>query len=131
MLEKMKSIIDKLDQADTAYYKYDAPIMPDRDYDQLYSLLQKLEQESGVILSGSPTQRVSGAVLDELVQVHHTKPMLSAKKTKEVSELLSFVDNEPMLVSWKLDDKYTNIDNNIGVPNTPINVDKSTISTFV
>ena len=36
--------------------KYDAPIMTDREYDALYDELAMLEDASGIVISGSPTQ---------------------------------------------------------------------------
>lgn len=100
---RMKELIDKLKVADVAYYRDDNPIMTDREYDLLTDELQKLEAETGQILSGSPTQKVSGEILEELIPVQHTKPMLSAKKTKSVEDLISFAAHRPVLVSWKLD----------------------------
>lgn len=100
---RMKELIDKLKVADVAYYRDDNPIMTDREYDLLTDELQKLEAETGQILSGSPTQKVSGEILEELIPVRHTKPMLSAKKTKSVEDLISFAVHRPVLVSWKLD----------------------------
>lgn len=100
---RMKELIDKLKVADVAYYRDDNPIMTDREYDLLTDELQKLEVETGQILSGSPTQKVSGEILEELIPVRHTKPMLSAKKTKSVENLISFAAHRPVLVSWKLD----------------------------
>ena len=52
-------------------------IMADLDYDRLYDELAALERETGTILSSSPTQRVSGEVLESLTAVRHTRPMLS------------------------------------------------------
>lgn len=100
---RMKELIDKLKVADTAYYRDDAPIMSDREYDLLTDELLKLEAETGMVLSGSPTQKVSGEILEELTPVRHTKPMLSAKKTKSIEDLIRFADHRPVLVSWKLD----------------------------
>ena len=100
---RMKELIDKLKVADVAYYRDDNPIITDREYDLLTDELQKLEVETGQILSGSPTQKVSGEILEELIPVRHTKPMLSAKKTKSVEDLISFAAHRPVLVSWKLD----------------------------
>lgn len=39
MLQRMKTLIAKLTEADIAYYKNDAPIMTDWDYDLLYDEL--------------------------------------------------------------------------------------------
>ncbi len=72
--ERMKELIDILKEADTAYYRDDAPTMTDREYDQLMDELKDLEGKTGLRLSGSPTNRVSGEILEELEQVRHMKP---------------------------------------------------------
>ena len=100
---RMKELISKLKEADIAYYRDDDPIMSDREYDQLTAELQELESKTGVVLSGSPTQHVSGAILESLTAVRHTKPMLSAKKTKSVEDLVKFADKSQVILSWKLD----------------------------
>lgn len=100
---RMKELIEILKEADVAYYRDDNPTMTDLEYDLLTDELLKLEAETGQILSGSPTQKVSGEILEELTPVRHTKPMLSAKKTKSFEDLVRFADHRPVLVSWKLD----------------------------
>ena len=99
----MYELVEQLRAADIAYYKYDDPIMTDREYDALYSELAEMERQTGIILSGSPTQRVSGGVLESLTQVQHTRPMLSAQKTKSPEEVVKFIGGRPAVVSWKLD----------------------------
>ena len=100
---RMQILIAKITQADTAYYRDDRPIMSDREYDTLVDKLQELETRTGVILSGSPTQRVPGEILEELTPVRHTKPMLSADKTKSIEDLVKFAGTQPVLLSWKMD----------------------------
>ena len=100
---RMKELISKLQEADAAYFKLDAPIMTDREYDRLYDELKRLEQESGIILAASPTQRVSGEVLEGLTAVTHTKPILSADKTKSIREIHKFLGGQRAVLSWKLD----------------------------
>ena len=102
-LERMKELIDIIKTADIAYYRDDNPTMADRDYDQLVDELKELESKTGLILSGSPTQTVSGEILEELTPVRHTKPMLSADKTKSVDDLIRFAGARPVIISWKLD----------------------------
>ncbi len=102
-VERMKVLVSTLQKADIAYYRDDAPIMTDREYDKLYDELLALESETGLVLSGSPTQKVSGEILEELTEVRHTRPMLSAKKTKSIEEMVKFAGNRPVMVSWKLD----------------------------
>ena len=75
---RMKDLIKALTEADIAYYRDDDPVMSDREYDQLTDELLKLEAETGLVISGSPTQKVSGEVLEELTSPPR-KPSLSKK----------------------------------------------------
>lgn len=102
-LERMKELIQTISEANTAYYKYDAPIMADLEYDRLYDELADLERETGIILSSSPTQRVAGEVLESLTVVHHTRPMLSADKRKSVADIHRYLSGRQAVLSWKLD----------------------------
>lgn len=101
--EKVRELTNQLHKASVAYYKYDNPIMSDKQYDELYDELEKLENESGIVLANSPTHYVQGYVLDELKKVKHTKPMLSAKKTKDSNEIKSFLKDYDWYCSYKMD----------------------------
>lgn len=101
--ERMLELIEQLNKADIAYYRDDAPIMTDREYDLLMDELKGLEHDTGLTLSGSPTQKVSGEILEELMPVRHTKPMLSADKTKSVEDLIKFASGRQVMLSWKMD----------------------------
>lgn len=103
MLQRMRELISIITEADIAYYKHDAPIMSNREYDAFYDELLALEKQTGIVLSGSPTKKVSGEILDFLAQVHHTRPMLSADKTKSVDDIIKFVGGRSVVISWKLD----------------------------
>ena len=62
------------------YYTLDDPEIPDAEYDRLFRELQAIEAVRPDLLSpDSPTQRVGGAVLKELVPVRHAVPMLSIR----------------------------------------------------
>lgn len=102
-LERMRELIEQLTEADIAYYKNDAPIMTDLEYDRLTEELASLEHDTGLVLSGSPTQKVSGEILESLAEVRHTKPMLSAGKTKSIEDLIRFAAGRAVLMSWKMD----------------------------
>ena len=101
--EQMQQLIQKLRQADIAYYKHDVSAMSDLEYDRLMDDLVALEEHSSVILSNSPTQHVAGETLETLVEVRHTKPMLSAAKTKSLEDLKHFASGRDVLLSWKMD----------------------------
>lgn len=102
-MERMKELIQTINAADAAYYKFDDPIMTDQAYDQLYDELVALEGKTGIILSSSPTQKVSGEVLEGLTTVRHTRPMLSADKRKSVMEIHKFLGGRRAVLSWKMD----------------------------
>lgn len=101
--ERVRELTNQLHKASIAYYKYDNPIMSDKQYDELYDELEKIENESGIVLANSPTHYVQGYVLDELKKVKHTKPMLSAKKTKDSNEIKAFLKDYDWYCSYKMD----------------------------
>ena len=102
-MQKMRDLIEKLKDASYAYYMLDAPIMSDREYNELYEELEKLEAETGLYYNDSPTQKVQGGLLPYLQKVSFSEPMLSANKTKKPEELLDFVSKAKTIVSYKLD----------------------------
>ncbi len=102
-IERIKELVELLNKASDAYYVNDNPIMSDKEYDKLYDELETLEKETNYILSSSVTQQVQGKVLDGFQKVTHSKPMLSAAKTKDVDEIKKFIGNQSFYASYKLD----------------------------
>ena len=102
-INRIKKLVDVLHKASIAYYRDDNPVMSDKQYDDLYDELEVLEKETGLRLAGSPTQKVQGYVLDGFKKVQHSKPMLSAAKTKDIDEIKRFVDHKDFYCSYKLD----------------------------
>jgi len=62
-----------------------------------------LEQESGFVLAGSPTQYVGYAVVSDLKKERHDESMLSLQKTKSSAEIAAWLGDKQGLLSWKLD----------------------------
>ncbi len=102
-LHKMKALVEKLREASRAYYAQDKEIMSNYEYDKLYDELQALEQETGMVLTGSPTVSVGYEAVDELPKEAHESPMLSLDKTKEREALRDWLEDKEGLLSWKLD----------------------------
>ena len=102
-INRIKELVDVLHRASIAYYRDDNPVMSDKQYDDLYDELEVLEKETGLRLAGSPTQKVQGYVLGGFKKVQHSKPMLSAAKTKDIDEIKRFVSDKDFYCSYKLD----------------------------
>ena len=100
---RMKELAEVLSRAGRAYYQEDREIMSNFEYDRLYDELAALEKETGVILSGSPTQKVGYQVLSELPKEAHESPMLSLDKTKSPDDLAEWLGDQEGLLSWKMD----------------------------
>ena len=101
--QRMKELITILDKAAKAYYAESAEIMSNAEYDELYDELEALEKETGIVLAGSLTKKVGYEVLSSLPKKAHKEPRLSLAKTKEVSELESFLGDKEGILMWKLD----------------------------
>lgn len=101
--ERIKQLTEQLNKAAAVYYQGADEIMSNFEYDKLYDELQQLEKETGIVLAGSPTERVGYEVLSALPKEEHLSPMLSLDKTKEPEQLAAWLGERPGLLSWKLD----------------------------
>ena len=103
MADRMRELVDILNEASKAYYAEDHEIMSNFEYDKLYDELVALEQETGITLSDSPTVHVGYEVVSELPKERHPAPMLSLDKTKDVGALADWLNGKDGLLSWKMD----------------------------
>lgn len=101
--ERMKYLVETLNEAAKAYYAQDREIMSNLEYDGLYEELERLEAETGIVLSDSPTVNVGYEAVEELPKERHESPMLSLGKTKSREELRDWLQGHEALLSWKLD----------------------------
>ena len=100
---QIKQLTEELLQHCHNYYGLDAPTISDAEYDKKLDTLKQLEDEANFWLANSPTRKVQGVVLDCFTKVAHSKPMLSADKTKDVNEIKKFTSNNDFYCSYKLD----------------------------
>lgn len=100
---RIKELVEILNKAAKSYYVDAVEIMPNIEYDKLYDELVKLEKETNVVLSNSPTQNVGYETASELPKKAHESPMLSLDKTKSVTELEDWLGDNEALLSWKMD----------------------------
>ncbi len=102
-IDRIKELTAELLRYCHEYYDLDRPTISDTEYDKKYNELERLENEANFYLANSPTHKVQGQVLDCFTKVKHSKPMLSAAKTKDVNEIKKFIGNQPFYCSYKLD----------------------------
>lgn len=95
--------VRELNRASEAYYNTGQPIMSDYEFDQKLEELRQWEEETGIVLSNSPTHNVGATVLDNIKEVTHKTPMLSLEKCHSTEEIIKFANNHNLVASVKLD----------------------------
>lgn len=101
--DRIRELVDKLNEASKAYYQDATEIMSNFEYDALYDELLELEKKTGLVRSDSPTQKVGYEVQSELPKERHESPMLSLDKTKDREALADWLKDQTGYLSWKLD----------------------------
>ncbi len=96
---RMRYLVDRLNEANRAYYENDNPIMPDAQWDKLYDELVLLEKETGLRLPGSPTRRVGGQPLAVFLQHRHVSRLWSMDKVQDFAGLAAWVQRVEKLAS--------------------------------
>ena len=86
----MKQLVDQLNEHNYHYYTLDAPTISDQEWDNMYGRLIQLEQETGVVLPASPTQRVGGEIRKEFEPHRHLSRLWSLDKAQDINELLAW-----------------------------------------
>lgn len=101
-LERMKQLVEQLNEASNAYYNGQAEILTDYEWDAKFDELKKLEEATGTILEDSPTIHVSADNTQGEKEAHEFSA-LSLAKTKKVEDLVKWASRKPIWLSWKLD----------------------------
>lgn len=102
-IDRIKELVEQLNYHRNLYYNESCSEISDFEYDQLFDELTKLEEETGLILSTSPTQTVGYEVKSSLNKVTHNHPMLSLDKTKNVDDVIKFLGGRDGVVMAKMD----------------------------
>lgn len=90
MEQRIRELVDKLNEYSKAYYVLDAPKISDKEYDELYDELLRLEEQSGIILPDSPTQRVGGDPLPCFEPHTHIHRLWSLDKVRTREDLIDW-----------------------------------------
>ena len=102
-IEEMIELVNKLN-----YYtkKYDEgqPEISDKEWDELYFKLLKLEQlDNYNYCINSPTRTINYQVVNNLKKVEHNHKMLSLDKTKNLNDVKNFAKNQLIVAMSKVD----------------------------
>ena len=102
-IDRIKELVEQLNYHRNLYYNESRPEISDLSYDKMFDELDALEQETGFVLSTSPTQTVGYEVKSSLSKVTHNHPMLSLDKTKSVDDVIKFLGGRDGVVMAKMD----------------------------
>lgn len=88
----------------TKAYDEGHPVVSDKEWDDLYFTIAKVEEITGVVADDSPTKKINYQVVNELKKVKHEyQPMLSLAKTKSIDEVSAFLGKHNWIAMAKLD----------------------------
>lgn len=89
-LQRMRGLIDKLNEASRRYYDQNESDISDDEWDAMYAELRKLEEKTGKRMADSPTRRVGGAVMEGFEQHRHIARLWSMDKAQSEEEILAW-----------------------------------------
>ena len=94
-LENAKKLKEKILKADYEYYVLGKPSLSDAEYDRLYEIYERCENEYPELKDiKSPTQRVGGEPLEKFEKTTHRMPLLSIEqKAKTVEAITKFYND--------------------------------------
>ena len=99
----MIATIEELNNATEAYDE-GTPLMTDEEWDGKYFDLIAMEKQLGYVLPNSPTQTIHfSEKVSELKKKEHNHFMLSLAKSKDISEVKSFLGDKEFLAMCKMD----------------------------
>lgn len=89
--ERIKELVNIINEANYNYYVLDKPTITDQEFDKYLRELINLEEKyPEYVLIDSPTKRVGGEVLDKFNKVTHQIPMLSISDVFNEEEVRDF-----------------------------------------
>ena len=91
MEDRMRQLVDRLNETARAYYELDNPIISDMQWDAMYAELQKMERETGIVLPDSPSHRVGGEPLKVFENHTHLHRLWSMDKVQSFDALEDWI----------------------------------------
>ncbi len=109
-MERIKYLVAFLNKCCDEYYNGNSPSLSDAEYDALFDELTALENETGIRLADSPTNRAGFEAISELQKVTHPIQLLSLAKTKDVNDIADMLSAGLGYLSLKIDGLTVQLD---------------------
>ncbi|BDA77239.1 DNA ligase [Leptospira kobayashii] len=106
--KRIRALTKEIKAHNERYYKNNTPIIPDKEYDLLFSELKKLEEKYPEFVSpNSPTKTVGSDLSNQFSKFKHQVPVLSLENTYNTEELWEWIvktgEDELYSLEWKID----------------------------
>ena len=99
MGQRMRELVDALNEASKRYYELNEPTISDDAWDAMYAELRALEAQTGEVLPDSPTRRVGGEVMEGFEQHRHIARLYSMDKAQSREAILAWAQRMERLVA--------------------------------
>ena len=112
--KEVRELVDRLLGYQRAYYVEGKPLVSDLEYDRLFDMLKRIEEENpSFVFPDSPTLRVGSDLTNDFPEVRHTIPVLSLDKAYSTSEVLAFFEKnirkEESMLSFVAEEKIDGV----------------------
>ncbi|MBW5448413.1 NAD-dependent DNA ligase LigA [Cohnella sp. CFH 77786] len=98
-MDRMRELVAQLNVYARQYYTEDSPTISDKEYDELYDELTRLERETGTALPDSPTRRVGGDILKGFEPYRHRARLWSLDKAQNMDDLSAWAARAGRLIA--------------------------------
>lgn len=102
-MHDIQKLVEELNKYRNAYYNENISLISDKEYDEMFDQLRKLEEETGIIYPNSPSQTVGYEVMSSLKKVKHNHPLLSLDKTTDIDEFSEYFGDKIIVLMAKMD----------------------------
>ena len=100
---RVYNLVEYLNHCRDEYYNNNNSIISDKQYDEYYDKLVRIENETGIIYANSPTQTVGYVSVSKLSKVKHNHPLLSLDKRTDFNEFKDYFNGKECVLMAKLD----------------------------
>jgi len=104
--QELEFLAKRLAELDDAYYRDDAPLLTDMEYDRLKKRNEQIEALfPDLVLQNTPSKKVGAKPVDGFAKIIHRKPMLSLSNIFEEEEIADFTEKVKRFLGLSLEDK--------------------------